>query len=153
MKIADELLSKLHTRYLKPLGFKKKGHTFSRPHAAYAEYYNIQGSAWNSADKPWRFYINVGISFTDIPLHTNVVGMWKYHSHARLPLFVRTAPPDYDIDPANLNQVLEQLADDFSKCSEYFSRRHAILKESYLKNRYIQNGRFLYDPELKEPSQ
>ena len=151
MKIGDELTAQLHTRHLKPRGFKKKGRTFSCAHAAYSEHYNIQGSAWNSSDEPWRFYVNVGINFTDIPLR-DAAGMWKYHAHTRLPFLVRSAPAEYDLTPVNFEQLLEQLADEFLKCSEYFSRRHAILKESYLKSLYIRNGLFLYDSELKEPS-
>jgi hypothetical protein len=148
MKLGDQFISMLHERFMKPWGFKKKSHTFSRAQAGYEEHYNIQGSAWNSSGAPWLFYVNCAISFPDIPLANPGSGMWKFHAHARLPKFVREAPGGYDVSNENLEAVVVQVGEELKKCSEYFSRRHKILRESYLDKRY--DSGFLRDPELND---
>lgn len=65
----ESSLSEFHRQQLKPLGFKKVRHTFSRDKETYVERFNFQGSAWNTSEsnEPWLFYINVGIEFKDLP--------------------------------------------------------------------------------------
>jgi hypothetical protein len=147
MKIGDLFVATLHERFMKPGGFKKKSRTFSRARSGYEEHFNVQGSAWNSADAAWRFYVNCAISFPDIPLADPGSGMWKFHAHTRLPKFVSEAPSEYDVTEQNLDALVTEVGDQLRKCSEYFSRRHLTLRESYLSKHY--DGGFPYDPELK----
>lgn len=132
---------------MKPKGFKKKGHTFSKEHAEYGEHYNIQGSAWNSTGSHWTFYINCAISFPDLPVLSPGVGMWKYHAHTRLPRFDQSAPAQYDVTETEFEDIVDRLGVSLQKCSEYFHRRHRILKDSYMKKLF--DAGFPHDPEKK----
>ena len=145
-KPADQLLALLHGRFMKPAGFKKIGNTFSRAHDEYAEHFNIQGSAWNSSGAPWRFYINCAISFPDVPLRSSGTGLWKYHAHTRLEHFCRGAPSEFDASEDNREQIVDLVGELLMTTSEYFSRRHRTLQESYLNQKYSSG--FLLDPEL-----
>ena len=111
MKIGDTFASRLHETLFKPEGFKKKARVFSRQNPAYGEHYNFQGSAWNSPDAPWRFYVNCGISFPDLPAPEKGAGLWGIsHAHARLTLFVPGSPSEYDVTEENFEQLLAELA-------------------------------------------
>ena len=147
MKFGDAFASTFHKRYMKPTGFKKKGHTFSRERSGFAEHYNIQGSAWNSAGTPWRFYVNCGISFPDIQVPRPGSGMWKYHAHTRLEMLAPGAPSAYEVTDQNQEAVLAQLNGHIEQCGAYFARRHQTLKESYLAQRY--SAGFPDDPERR----
>jgi len=147
-KPADLLLAQLHERFMKPAGFKKNGSTFSRSHHEYAEHFNIQGSAWNSSGGPWRFYVNCAISFPDVPLRSAGSGLWKYHSHTRLRQILRDAPSEFDVSDDTRDQVVEQVGGHLMDCSEYFRRRHQVLKDSYLRVDFTSG--FLTDPELQQ---
>jgi len=145
-KPADQFLSLLHARFMKSAGFKKNGNTFSRAHEDYAEHFNFQGSAWNSPDAPWRFYINCAISFPDLPLRSAGTGLWKYHSHARLGHICSDSPSQFDVSEDDKVQTAELVARLLRNCSDYFLRRHQTLRDSYLNQRFSSG--FLLDPEL-----
>lgn len=72
---------KLANSRLRPLGFSKKGQTFSREREQYVERYLLEGSRWNSGEEPWIFTIEVGVFFPEIPTLTGAKGFWK-HCHA-----------------------------------------------------------------------
>jgi hypothetical protein len=59
-------LSEFHRSQLKPLGFKKERRTFWRDMGAYRECFNFQGDEFNGV-AGWRFYLNVGVEFGDLP--------------------------------------------------------------------------------------
>ena len=143
MKIGDRFTARMHESLFKPEGFKKKARTFSRVHLAYGEHYNLQGSAWNSPDAPWRFYVNCGISFPDIP-ETGT----HFPTSTRLGVFVRGSPPEFDVTDDNLEQLVAELTGYLRQCFSYFSRRHEVLRDSFLQRKYHHS--FLYDPELQE---
>jgi hypothetical protein len=147
MKIGDRFTSRMHESLFKPEGFKKKARTFSRFHPAYGECYNLQGSAWNSPDAPWRFYVNCGISFPDIPLEQTGSGMWAFHAHTRLGVFAPDSPPEFDVTDENFEQLASDLTGYLKQCFSYFSRRHEFLRASFVQRKYHLS--FLYDPELQ----
>lgn len=147
MTIGDQLATRLHERFMKPIGFRKKAHTYSREHDEYGEHYNIQGSAWNSIDLPWTFYFNCGISFPDLPVKAPGVGMWKYHAHTRITRFDKTAPSQYEITDGNIDEVIDQLGTSILKCVGYFEKAHGVLRQSYLDNHY--DAGFPHDPQNK----
>ena len=68
------------------------------------------------------------------------------HAWARANVFTRSARPQYDITADNRVANVAQLADVILKCSEYFQRRHAFLRDCFEEQRY--HGAFLADPEL-----
>lgn len=142
MKIGDRFTSRMHESLFKPEGFKKKGRTFSRCHPAYGEHYNVQGSAWNSPDAPWRFYVNCGISFPD----AQESGKW-FPTATRLGVFAPDSPPEFDVTDENFEHLISDLTGYIRQCFSYFSRRHEFLRESYVQRKYHLS--FLYDPELQ----
>ena len=86
-----DFFSEFHRQKLKPIGFKKINHTFSRGQEIYIERFNFQGSAWNSSDinEPWIFYINVGVQFDDLPLPIPNLDFPKTHWNWRIESLLR----------------------------------------------------------------
>lgn len=134
MKRAFETLpSALHSEQLKPLGFHKSGHTISRALPGYHERFNFQGSAWNEAGIGWRFYINVGVEFTDLPPEP----LWWYFPHAhwagRAEQLVPSAPRQWEcseaFDLAALKNALRQV---ILEASRALSVQHGTLRAAYL---------------------
>lgn len=146
MKIGDRFVVLLHERHMKPAGFKKKARTFSLVHADYEENYNIQGSAWNSPESPWRFYVNCGLSFPDLPRVTKGSGFFNIHAYQRLGLFVRDALPHYDVTGENLEATVDEIGQGLLRCSDYFSRRYSVIRDSYVRRDF--HLLFPRDPEL-----
>lgn len=63
----QQFLTDFHRTQLKPLGFKKKGHTLSRDKGGYWERLNFQGSSYNGPDfESWTFYLNIGVEFKEL---------------------------------------------------------------------------------------
>lgn len=146
-KTGDLFTDRLYRELFKPDGFKKKGKTFSRLHATYGEHYNIQGSAWNSPHEPWRFYVNCGVSFPDIPVHTKGAGMRAFHAHTRLRFLVPESLSEYAITHENFEATLAKVVAHLKKCSSYFAQRHEVLRRSYLDKKYRRG--FPHDPDLR----
>lgn len=106
------LLSTLHARRLKNQGFRKKGRTFSRDMGAYWERLNFQGSAQNypSAAK-WRFYVNVGVEFKDLPKQLRWSLFPNTHWAKRINQIIREANDvwEYDLE-TDQDQLIQSLA-------------------------------------------
>ncbi len=91
--LLNTLLSDVHRKHLKPIGFKKNERTFSRDKGSYWERFHFQASRRNYPGvEDWRFYINVGVEFKDLEPRR----WWSYvaHTHwaARLGTVVPGAP-------------------------------------------------------------
>lgn len=99
--------SSLHREYLKPRGYKKVRFTFSRDMNGYIERIQFQGSSWNASTGPWRFYINFGIEFPDIPFDVPNLGFPGTHCRARIEHIATTSPSEFDL-PANCDAELAQ---------------------------------------------
>lgn len=91
-----EFFSSLHNTYLKPAGYSKERFTFSRDAGAYIERVQFQGSTWNAAGESWRFYINVGLQFKDIPPRSPDRDFPRTHVWERIGNIV-DAPSQFDI--------------------------------------------------------
>jgi hypothetical protein len=129
----ESLLSELHAELLKPLGFRKTGHTISRGMQGYDERFNFQGSSWNSSGLRWRFYLNCGIEFTDLPPERQ----WSYFPHThwagRAGQLVPTAPSEWEYGPATDPTALKkQLHAIVLEGSRQFALRATSLRASYL---------------------
>jgi Domain of unknown function (DUF4304) len=94
---AEAFLTQLHRDQLKALGFGKKRHTFSRACDGYTERFQVQGSAWNDATHPWRFYVNVGVEFDDVHPRSPARDFPGTHCWTRLEELVPRAPADFDL--------------------------------------------------------
>jgi len=145
----DQFSSVLHMLHLKPRGYRKVRHTFSRQRDGYAEHFQFQGSSWNDENSDWRFYLNCGISFDGLPRRSPDVDFPRTHASTRAEHIVPAALPHYEInaiDPAHLVPDIVAVVD---TCSEYFARRHEYLMDAYLRKDY--KWAFLHDPELGSP--
>jgi hypothetical protein len=113
------LLSELHREFLKPLGFKKHRHTLSRDRETYVERFNFQGSASSSSQEK-RFYLNVGIEFSDLePGTRNWVYFPNTHWAVRVRELVDGAPEHWDCDEStDCGDLKRQLAQLIAKASE-----------------------------------
>ena len=96
-RATEEFLSRLHREYLKPRGYRKSRHTFSRDCGMYTERFQLQGSAWNDASGPWRFYISVGVEFHDVPAREPARDFPGTHCWTRIERLVPSAPREYDL--------------------------------------------------------
>jgi hypothetical protein len=93
----NQFFSDLQKQYLKKLGYKKERHTFYREYPEYIERIQFQGSPWNSADTPWRFYINVGVQFRDLPRRQPDRDFPNTHAHSRIEKVVPDSDPYFDL--------------------------------------------------------
>ncbi|MEP6896698.1 MAG: DUF4304 domain-containing protein [Chloroflexota bacterium] len=84
-------LSEFHKTHLKPLGFKKVRRTFSRDMGSYWERFNFQGSDSNGING-WKFYLNVGVEFKDLPAESYWAGFPNTHWTSRIEGLVKNSP-------------------------------------------------------------
>jgi Domain of unknown function (DUF4304) len=143
----DQFFSMLHSLNLRPRGFKKVRHTFSREFESYGEHYQLQGSAWNDEASDWRFYINCGISFSGVPRREPDLDFPRVHAWARAPHLVHFALPHYDVIADDPTSVVSDVVSVIDECSSYFARRHGYLVEAYARRDF--KWPFLRDPELE----
>jgi len=129
----ESLLSALHSEQLKPLGFRKSGHTISRALPGYHERFNFQGSAWNGAESGWRFYINVGVEFTDLAPEP----LWWYFPHThwadRAERLVPSASHQWECSEAtDLAALKNALLQVILEASAALTVQHGSLRAEYL---------------------
>jgi hypothetical protein len=113
----NHFFSELQKQYLKPLGYKKERHTFFREHAEYIERIQCQGSPWNSSDSPWRFYINVGIQFHNLPRRQPDRDFPNTHAHSRIEKLIPNSEPYFELTENNSHEMLSKIADLLSVAS------------------------------------
>jgi len=65
--LGNTFVAGLHREVLKPRGFLKKARTFTRAHDDFIDAVQVEGINWNSGAEPWSFYVNVFVSFPEIP--------------------------------------------------------------------------------------
>ena len=145
--LGDKLATTLHVDVLRPQGFRKTRRVFKRTHVEFSEYYQLQGSAWNSPDAPWRFYLNCGIAFAGIPRRVPDRDFPHVHAWMRAGLFSARARSEYDVTLENLDATVAALVPVLEDVSNYFTRRRDVLRTCYQEQRYYQG--FLADPELR----
>lgn len=103
---------------LKPLGFKRNKAIFLRETEAYSERYAISGSRWNSGEEPWKFSLDVGVFFVDIPPRDGAKGLWRYsHAIGGTDQILKHSPPDFSVTQSNVEEISRQVADIILKTS------------------------------------
>jgi hypothetical protein len=65
----------------------------------------------------------------------------------RASLFVPSAREQYDVTSLDMKSMAAELARVIAQCSQYFERRHQVLRNAY-QNQLYSRG-FLADPELQ----
>jgi hypothetical protein len=129
--LVKKFIAELYQSKLRGCGFRKTYHTFSRKESSYVEYFEIQGSAWNLPEKPWRFYINVSVDFPDLPELERVY----HHASCRIEAIVNTAASEYDLSEETYQTLLTDIPKYFEEASvclpalvppiyEYVKARH-----------------------------
>lgn len=106
----DRFFSALQKQHLKQRGYKKERRTFSRETPEYIERIQFQGSQWNSSGEPWRFYINVGIQFRDLPLRQPDRDFPNTHAHGRIETLVSTGGGFFELTEQNTEEMLKKIS-------------------------------------------
>jgi hypothetical protein len=128
-----EFFRMFHDRHLKPRGFKKVGHNFYRIADDYTERIQFQGSAWNSAGGPWRFYVNIGVEFRGIRTRTNR-GFPRTHCHGRLNDIVKRSPQHFDFALNKAEQLARRLSRLLESATDTISHKQRRCRTSYQKS-------------------
>jgi Domain of unknown function (DUF4304) len=125
-----DFFSALHQDYLKPSGYKKLRHTFSRDMGEYTEKIQFQGCSWNDSKSAWRFYINFGIEFHDLPpvIPMDFSGT---HCSARLDSIMANSPKHFHITETGSPKLAQELSVRLEQLSNYISERIGVIRESY----------------------
>lgn len=105
-QLLKSLIAELHDAYFKPNGFKKERQRFRRVIDVAMQEVEFQSSQWNCSDGPITFYVNVLLGFFDIPMNDGKLAMTGW---GRLPGLASAAPPQFDLTPANYDEIRRQL--------------------------------------------
>lgn len=106
-ELKGKLVAEIHRSLPAELGFKKSRHRLIRELPDLVESVDIQGSAWNSAGKPWKFYVNIRVWFPGVPSR---LGAHVAHAECRLEALAPDMPPHFDVTPGNLLVVAATVA-------------------------------------------
>src|SRR5688572_23714719 len=117
MMTPNAFLSALHRVHLRPGGYRKSGHTFSRDRGDFTERIQIQGSSWNDSSGPWRFYLNFGVTFHGAPRRLPDRDFPQTHCWARISRIVPDAPPFHELCDDAVARAVE-VADIVRRASE-----------------------------------
>jgi hypothetical protein len=93
--VVSSFMSRFHREHMKPRGYAKQRHVFSRPLDGYVERVRLQGSRWNHDERPWRFTVEIGVAFDGLP--SADLGFPGTHLHALLEEIVPDASGDYSL--------------------------------------------------------
>jgi hypothetical protein len=123
----------VHTAVFKPAGFTRVRHTFSRKEDGYLVAFQFQGSDWNDSTRPWTFYLNAGIQFSDIPRRTPDRDFPTIHTWIRVSyMLANDALPSYQVDEDHLDLLVERIRSIVHDVRTYFGTRHQFIRERYL---------------------
>ena len=104
-ELLKRMLAELHAAYLKPNGFTKDRQRFRRAMDDVVQEVEFQSSQWNSSGGPIRFYVNISVSFTDIPMKTAN----QMAGAGRISGLVSEIPPEFDLTASNYEIIKGQL--------------------------------------------
>ena len=125
-------LASLHALHMKPRGYTQARSTFSKPGVGYVNRIMIQGSAWNTAAKECRFYINCGMEFSDLPPRVPARDFPRTHCWARSDVLMPDTPSEFDYEIGDSDLVAE-VAALISKVSSIVERKWPQYREDYLR--------------------
>ncbi len=97
---------------------------------------DFQGSSWNSREGPWRFYINIAVSFHDVP-HKAGKGLWSCaHACGRIEDLVKGACPHFDLDDKSYSTLMhtipELIAAALAALPPILPRAHERARQGFL---------------------
>jgi len=123
--------SSLHQNHFKIRGYKKVRHTFSREMGDYVERIQFQGSKWNNSDDSWRFYINFGVEFSDLPPRIPCHDFPSTHCWTRIEQLVPDAPKQYDLPELDTAEFARELSAYFESASRQVAQQIRWIHSSY----------------------
>lgn len=128
-----DFFSRLQAEVFKPQGFLKAGKTFTKVFEGFSVAIQFQGSNWNSADEPWRFYLNTGIHFADLPRRTPDKDFPNIHSWTRVGTSLSlSAEAHYDLEPRKETELIQNIKKIVEDCLHYFEGQHNKIRTAYL---------------------
>lgn len=130
-----QFFTKLHREHLKPHGYKKIRHTFSREMEGYVERIQFQGSTWNDAESPWRFFINFGVEFANLSPRNPCRDFPGTHCWTRIEHIVTAAPKHHDLPDAGTEELATELAGYLDSASRQVARQIRQIRSSYEQSR------------------
>ncbi len=107
---AKEFFSHLHKTHLKPHGYTKLRHIFSRDMGSYTERVQFQGSNWSDPNCPLRFYINFGVEFHDLPPRSPCKDLPGTHCWTRIRHIAQNAPSHFDLPDNETSAFAAEIA-------------------------------------------
>ncbi|MEO5916601.1 MAG: DUF4304 domain-containing protein [Luteolibacter sp.] len=125
------LLIDLHTGYFKVNGFKKVRNKFLRELDGVIQEVEFQSSRWNTKGEAAVFYVNVGITFTDIATAEGTRG--GRHGDGRMPGLIPGLPPQYELIETNLGVVRDELIANFPMLLEVIPSHYEDVRQLALK--------------------
>lgn len=124
--------AELHGSVFKPRGYSRLRHTFQRDEDGYALAFQFQGSDWNSAGSPWRFYLNAGIRFPDVPRCIPDRDFPTIHTWTRVgPGLSEWSEPHYEIVDGETKKLTGKIAAIVHDSEQYFMTNHRILRQKF----------------------
>ena len=128
----SEYFATLHSAVFKPRGYSKLRRTFEKEYEGYAVAFQFQGSDWNDASRAWRFYLNTGIRFPDLPRRDPDRDFPTIHAWTRVRAAIsEMAEPQYEISDENLESQIQKMAIIVEDCISYFSANHGLIHTRY----------------------
>ena len=124
--------AELHSGVFKTRGYSKLRRTFQKEEDSYAMAFQFQGSDWNSASSPWRFYLNAGLRFPHLPRRNPDRDFPTIHSWIRVgSTLSEWAEPHYEVVEEEQKLLVGKIAAVVEDCQRYFAANHDLLRQKY----------------------
>ncbi|MCW9058477.1 MAG: DUF4304 domain-containing protein [Gammaproteobacteria bacterium] len=107
--LVSKFFTELHKTAMKPMGFRKERHRFSRPQDGYVEIVDFQGSSWNQAEGPWLFYINIAVGFEGIEAKGQKLWFNVAHAMGRIEGLVPGSNTQYSLSESSFSELLKRI--------------------------------------------
>jgi hypothetical protein len=116
--LLSELASELHA-VLKPQGFRKSHHTFSRRREGYEEFYRLLGASHNQSLGPWHFWLEVGVGLPSVGMpQQSPASTAKVHAWGSIQHIVPGAAWRFEVKESSLEQQAREIAALVARASE-----------------------------------
>jgi hypothetical protein len=139
--MVKRFISALYSDKLKPQGFRRSGHSFTRANPDYVERFQVQGNPWNGLDSTplilrpqepvWRFYVNVAVRLADSP---PVHG--QFHADCRIGTLVKASEGSYELTETVLEPLVDRLAEHIDVACAQLPARLAEIRAAAARGLY-----------------
>lgn len=98
---------------------------------SYTEHIQFQGSAWNDSNLPWRFYINFGVEFHDLPPRNPCRDFPATHCWTRIEALIPDAAAEYDLPQTVSPDFAADIAASLQRSSDHVARTLPQIRSAY----------------------